>query len=223
MGTSWAWGPATRPCEYICPCTHLRNGRHPNWLPVLTCACVILSRFSCVWLRATLWTVALQAPLSMGFSRQEYWSGLPCPPAEDPHLRIELASQVLYHLSHQGNPWPNPPPVNSEVRNDSPHFLGISCKGVEYFAHCPSANKSYVDELGGAKRYERLKLGLSLFHHHILGTSLFMVAIDLVVIFAIWNIKPCWFQEETSWPFLDHLFMSLNTHAEKQQHNEFSH
>ena len=31
----------------------------------------------------TLWTVALQAPLSMGFSRQEYWSGLPCPPPGD--------------------------------------------------------------------------------------------------------------------------------------------
>ena len=34
--------------------------------------------FSRVWLFATLWTVACQAPLSMGFSRQEYWSGLPC-------------------------------------------------------------------------------------------------------------------------------------------------
>ena len=32
---------------------------------------------------ATPWTVALQAPLSMGFSRQEYWSGLPCPPPGD--------------------------------------------------------------------------------------------------------------------------------------------
>ena len=31
----------------------------------------------------TLWTVARQAPLSMGFSRQEYWSGLPCPPPGD--------------------------------------------------------------------------------------------------------------------------------------------
>ena len=40
----------------------------------------LLSRFSRVWLFATLWTVACQAPLSMGFSRQEYWSGLPCPP-----------------------------------------------------------------------------------------------------------------------------------------------
>ena len=33
-----------------------------------------------VRLSATHWTVAHQAPLSMGFSRQEYWSGLPCPP-----------------------------------------------------------------------------------------------------------------------------------------------
>ena len=42
------------------------------------CACV-LSRFSHVWLFVTLWTVARQAPLPKGFSRQEYWQGLPCP------------------------------------------------------------------------------------------------------------------------------------------------
>ena len=34
---------------------------------------------SCVWLLATPWTAAYQAPLSMGFSRQEYWSGVPSP------------------------------------------------------------------------------------------------------------------------------------------------
>ena len=45
--------------------------------------CVCLCGFSCVWLCVTLWTVALQAPLSMGFSRQEYWNGLPCPPPGD--------------------------------------------------------------------------------------------------------------------------------------------
>ena len=38
------------------------------------------SCFSHVRLYATVWTIARQAPLSMGFSRQEYWSGLPCPP-----------------------------------------------------------------------------------------------------------------------------------------------
>ena len=41
-------------------------------------ACV-LSRFSCVWLSVTLWTAACQAPPSIGFSRQEYWSGVPLP------------------------------------------------------------------------------------------------------------------------------------------------
>ena len=43
----------------------------------------VLSQLSPVRLFATLWTVAPQAALSMEFSRQEYWSGLPCPPPED--------------------------------------------------------------------------------------------------------------------------------------------
>ena len=43
------------------------------------CVCMV-SRFSHVWLFATLRTIALQAPLSVGFSRWEYWSGLPCIP-----------------------------------------------------------------------------------------------------------------------------------------------
>ena len=40
----------------------------------------MLSHFSRVQLFVTLWTVARQSPLPMGFSRQEYWNGLPCPP-----------------------------------------------------------------------------------------------------------------------------------------------
>ena len=43
----------------------------------------MLSYFSCVQLFATQRTIACQAPLSMRFSRQEYWSGLPCPPPGD--------------------------------------------------------------------------------------------------------------------------------------------
>ena len=43
----------------------------------------VLSHFSCVQLFVTLWTVACQMPLSMGFSRQEYWSGLSFPPPGD--------------------------------------------------------------------------------------------------------------------------------------------
>ena len=41
------------------------------------------SNFSSIQLFATLWTIAHQAPLSMGFSRQEYWNGLPCPSTGD--------------------------------------------------------------------------------------------------------------------------------------------
>ena len=53
----------------------------------------MLSCFSRVQLFATPWTVACQAPLSMGFSRQEYWSGLSCPtPGDLPDPRIKLAS-----------------------------------------------------------------------------------------------------------------------------------
>ena len=43
----------------------------------------MLSHFSCVWVFLTLWTVACQTLLSMGFSKQEYWSSLPCWPTGD--------------------------------------------------------------------------------------------------------------------------------------------
>ena len=55
-------------------------------------ACM-LRCFSPVQLFATLWSVACQAPLSIGFSRQEYWSGLPCPPSGNLlHPRIKNVS-----------------------------------------------------------------------------------------------------------------------------------
>ena len=56
-------------------------------------ASCMLSCFSCVLLFVTLWTVACQAPLSMGFSRPEHWSGLPCyPPGDLPVTGIEPMS-----------------------------------------------------------------------------------------------------------------------------------
>ena len=55
----------------------------------------VLSHFSYIQLFATLWTVAHQAPQSKGFSRQEYWSGLPFPPPGDlPDLGIKPTSLV---------------------------------------------------------------------------------------------------------------------------------
>ena len=56
------------------------------YLFLLIYVCVyayVLSHLSHVQLFVTLWLAAHQAPLAMGFSRQEYWGGLPCPPPEE--------------------------------------------------------------------------------------------------------------------------------------------
>ena len=59
-----------------------------------------LSHFSCVQLCATLWTIACQSPLSVGFSKQEYWSGLPFPlPGDLPNLGIKLVSLIFPALA----------------------------------------------------------------------------------------------------------------------------
>ena len=73
-----------------------------------------LSPFSRVQLFATLWTIACQAPLSMGFSRKDYWSELPFPSLgdlPDPGIKpISLTCVsctgrgVLYHQRHLGRP-----------------------------------------------------------------------------------------------------------------------
>ena len=72
---------------------------------------LLLSYFSCVRLCATPWIATYQAPLSMGFPRQEYCGGLPFPsPGYLPDPGIKLASlkytcisrQVLSHWSHTG-------------------------------------------------------------------------------------------------------------------------
>ena len=68
--------------------------------------------FNGVWLFATPWTVACQTPLSMGFPRHEYWSGLPFPlqgifltQGSNPHLLCLLHHRcILYHLSYQESP-----------------------------------------------------------------------------------------------------------------------
>ena len=60
----------------------------------------MLNHFSHVWLFATLWTVACQAPLFTGFSRQEYWGELPLPPPGDlANPGIEPASLMSSELA----------------------------------------------------------------------------------------------------------------------------
>ena len=87
--------------ESLCACISLYSlGSKGSCFEKRLCVCT--KWLSCVLLSATLWTVAHQAPLSMGFSRQEYWSGLPCPSPEDlPNPGIKPVSL----LSPSGKPW----------------------------------------------------------------------------------------------------------------------
>ena len=71
------------------------------------CWKVKVKSLSCAWLSATPWTVAYQAPPYMGFSRHEYWSGLPFPsPGDLPNPGIEPRSPAL-----QTDALPSEPPV----------------------------------------------------------------------------------------------------------------
>ena len=66
--------------------------------------CCVLSR-SVVSDFSNPWTVAHQAPLSMGFSKQEYWGGLPCPPPGDlPNPGVKARSSALQVDSSPSEP-----------------------------------------------------------------------------------------------------------------------
>ena len=72
-----------------------------------TSLCV--SVLSCVQLPVAPWTIACQAPRSIGFPRQEYWSGLPVPsPGDLPYQELSPGllhcRQILYQLSYEGSP-----------------------------------------------------------------------------------------------------------------------
>ena len=84
--------------------------------------CAALSCFSRVQLFATPWTTTRQAPLFMGFSQQQYWSGVPCPPPEDlPNPGIKsstLASPALQVNSFTTEP-PGKPLLDALVKSSS--------------------------------------------------------------------------------------------------------
>ena len=97
---------------------HSENKQHREWTAAsegyMESSACVLSCFRPIRLFETPWTLACQTPLSTGFSRQKYWSGLSClPPGDLPGPGIKPISlmsicigwQVLYHLSHQRNPW----------------------------------------------------------------------------------------------------------------------
>ena len=81
---------------------------------VCVCVCVcVLYCLSCVWIFTTLWTVAHPAPVSVGVSRQEYWSGFPFPsPGDLPNPGTELGSPALQADSLLSKPPEKPSKLN---------------------------------------------------------------------------------------------------------------
>ena len=116
-----------RVCVCVCVC-------------VCTCVCVHaharaseLSPFNRARL-VTLWTIVLRVPLSMGFSRQDYWSGFSCPPSGDlPDPEMERASPVLQALSLPLSP--RKPRDECIFANWFFLFSSVVYPGVELLAH----------------------------------------------------------------------------------------
>ena len=110
-GGCWRWGPGQHSLVAKSLSLLTKSAGCELTLPNLCALCGL----SHVWLFATPWTAARQAPLSMGFSRQEYRTGLPFPsPADLPDTGMELTSPGCppfyadsLPLSHHRGPCPN--------------------------------------------------------------------------------------------------------------------
>ena len=92
-------------------------------IPTRTIIHLKVKLLSCVRLFATLWTVAYQATPSIGFSRQEYWSGLPFPsPGDLSDSGIKPGSPAL-----QADALPSEPPGKSFTLNGGQRHLWTRC------------------------------------------------------------------------------------------------
>ena len=100
--------------EYIFPSSHTQSQKHTFTLTDSKVGRHVpgthTALLSCAWLFATPWTIHHQAPLSVGFPRQEHWSGFPFPspgdrpdPGIEPSVLPALQADSLL-LSHRGSP-----------------------------------------------------------------------------------------------------------------------
>ena len=92
--------PTRLPCPWDSPGKNTRMGCH------FLLQCVKVKLLSHVWLLATPWTAAYQAPLSMGFSRQEYWSGLLLPSLLFHHRGSKCKSRKSRDTQNNQLIWP---------------------------------------------------------------------------------------------------------------------
>ena len=102
-----------------------------NSFTVSLTACMHAKSLQSRQLFATPWTVAQQAPLSKGFSRQEYWSGLPCPPpGELPNLGIEPCLLHLLHWQTGSLPLAPPGKPTLSLESGTKPVSSVKCQRV---------------------------------------------------------------------------------------------
>ena len=116
--------PLCRPFLFL-KASQTRNIRNMICHGAQPCVCCMLSHFSHVQLFVTPWTVAYQAPLSMGFSRQEYWSGLPCPPSRG-SFQSRDQTQVSRSAGEFFNNW-EATRVAQELVKNKHYFSSLNC------------------------------------------------------------------------------------------------
>ena len=126
-------------CLITSPVQNVRRilNKDEAYIQFCVCVCTRVCTWSliCICLFATTWTVARQAPLSMGFSSQEYWRGLPFPPPGDlPDPGIKPASPVSPALA--GRFFTTQPPVPADPGTNqgwkSPPRLSQECQFIRH-------------------------------------------------------------------------------------------
>ena len=137
----------------------------PMYVLISACLLSVCLLLSCVQLFATSWTVASQAPLSMGFPRQEYWSGLPFPPPGNLH------NPGIEPLSPAGGFFTTEPPISTQPNTWDKTFTDLqSSYSLEFSSLQYSALHTLATLLSLAPRcistaqsYHQLASGVSLY------------------------------------------------------------
>ena len=123
----WKLDTSLMRCWKLCQHNCYKRYQLPLTWFVISWRWWMVQLLSHVWLFATPWTVTCQAPLSMGFPRQEYWSGLPFPSPREEGI---VPACVLSHFSRVrlfATPW--------TVAHQAPLSMGFSSKNTGVGCH----------------------------------------------------------------------------------------
>ena len=168
------------PLYILAPSLPLRDSS--SELPEKFCVGLVLrafelSHFSRGWFFATLWTVACHSPLSMAFSRQEYWSMLPCPPPGDlPDPEIKPISPVSPAFQADSLPlshWESPA-LNKATEKNLTFRLWICLSStdicvIKYYTAVKMSNLKWVFLKTSNLRYLRVAYHLNSQRENIYG------------------------------------------------------